>query len=109
MCDHASFWWYNRTVSLPPSLHRYFWNRNPAELDPVRHKESIIETLLEHGDVEACRWMLHTYRDEEITGMLRRVRSISPKTRNFWAVFFHIDLPRSDAYERSAWRNRNRP
>ena len=75
----------------------------------MKHKAAIIETLLEYGDVDACRWMLHTYRDEDVTAMLRRARSLSPKSKSFWAVFFHIDLPRDDAYERSAWHHRNKP
>lgn len=93
-------------MTIPVSLHRYFWNCRVEELDTEEHKYAIIETLLEHGDLEAWRWMVKTYKEEEIIPVLRRSRSISPKSKSFWAVFFHIDLPDAHVREGTPWWNR---
>lgn len=94
---------------IPSSLHRYFWNCRVEELDTETHKGTIISTLLEHGDIEAMRWMLRTYTQEEIVPIVQRSREVSPKSKSFWAVFFHIDLPDAHAREDTPWWNRARP
>lgn len=96
-------------MPVPPSLERYFWSANPATLDTEAHKCYIIEQLLEYGNIEALRWMLGAYSNQDIIAILRRTRMLSPKSRCFWALLFHIDLPHDDVYKRSAWHNRNRP
>ena len=93
-------------MPLPSSLHRYFWNCKLDELDAKKHKGAIIETLLEYGDLEAWRWMVKTYKEEEIIPIVKRSRSVSPRSKSFWAVFFHIDLPQDHVREYSAWYNR---
>lgn len=96
-------------MTVPPSLQRYFWSARPSALDTETDKSYIIEQLLEYGNIEALRWMLGTYSNREIVAILKRTRMLSPKSRSFWALFFHLQLPPDDAYKRSAWYNRNRP
>jgi hypothetical protein len=96
-------------MPLPPFLHRYFWNAKVEEMDTEKHKRDIIETILEMGNIEACRWLLRTYPENAIIPVLRRSRCISPKSKSFWGVYFHIDFPVDDAQKRSAWYNRHRP
>jgi hypothetical protein len=93
-------------MTLPSFLHRHFWNCRVGELDTELHKGAIIETLLEHGDLEAWKWMMKTYKEKEIIPVLRRSRSISPKSKSFWAVFFHIDLPEAHVRQGTPWWDR---
>ncbi len=96
-------------MPVPTSLERYFWSANLGTLDTEANKCYIIEQLLEYGNVEALRWMLGMYSNRNIVEILQCTRMLSPKSRNFWAFFFHIQLPHDDVYKRSAWYNRNRP
>lgn len=80
-------------MTIPSSLHRYFWNCRVEELDTEQHKYAIIETLLERSDLEAWRWMVKTYTEEDIIPVLRRSCLLTPPSRSFWSLFFHIDLP----------------
>lgn len=95
-------------MKLPETLRPYFWNCRFEELDKIKHHYAIISTLLEHGDVDALRWMLRAYKKKDIVDTLRRTRILSPINRNFWALHFHITLPEDDARKYSAWHNRGR-
>jgi hypothetical protein len=41
--------------ALPQSLYRYFWEVDPAQLDPGKHARYIINRLLDKGDLAAAR------------------------------------------------------
>lgn len=73
-------------MPIPSSLHRYFWDVDPRQLDSARHERPIIERLLERGDMESVRWMLKTYDRKRIADVARVSRSLSPKSRNFWQL-----------------------
>ena len=94
-------------MKVPSFLHRYFWNCRVGDLDTEEHRSAIIETLLQYGDVEACRWMLRTYPENAIIPVLRRSRCISPKSKSFWGVYFHIDLPEAHVQQGTPWWDRH--
>jgi hypothetical protein len=93
-------------MKLPESLRPYFWNCRFHELDAKMDQYLVIARLLEHGGAEALRWMLKTYGIHEVTDVLKQTRTLSPESRSFWFVYFHIDLPDDPAREHSAWHNR---
>ncbi len=82
-------------MPIPQTIRRYFWDVDSRLLDSARHERQIIERLLERGDMESIRWLLHTYDRSRIADVARVGRSLSPKSRNFW----NMVLPgtRSDA------------
>ena len=93
-------------MKVPSSFQGHLWSANVASLDTEKHKGYIIEQLLEYGNLEEWRWLLKTYKGNEIVPVLRQSRCISPRSKSFWAVFFHIDLPDAHAREGTPWWDR---
>ncbi len=50
----------------------------------------IIERLLELGDINELEWLNKKYSKEQITNTLRSSRRISPKTGNFFSLYYGI-------------------
>jgi hypothetical protein len=73
---------------VPAELGRFFWDVDPAGLDPLRHKSYIIERILEFGDEKAVRWLFDTFSRDDIAAILDSSRSLSLKSRNFWRLRF---------------------
>jgi hypothetical protein len=71
---------------VPAELGRFFWDVDPAGLDPVRHESYIIERILEFGDEKAARWLFSTFSRGNISAVLDLSRSLSMKSRNFWRL-----------------------
>jgi len=67
-------------------IRRFFWDVDPAGLDPKRHKAYIIERLLEFGDEKAVRWLFEQYPRDDVAAVLESSRSLSNKSRNFWRL-----------------------
>ena len=76
-------------MPIPLTLYRYFWDCDPRLLDITQHERSILDRLLERGDLESVRWMLKTYDHSRIADVVRVSRSLSPKSRNFWELYLH--------------------
>jgi len=81
-------------MSFPQAVRKYFWDTDASQLDVKKHQRYIIGRILEHGDLEAARWLLQAYSKENIQEVLRSTRAVSPRSGKFWASFFHI--PPSD-------------
>ena len=73
---------------VPAELGRFFWDVDPAGLDPLRHKSFIIERILEFGDEKAVRWLFDAFSRDDIAAILESSRSLSMKSRNFWQLRF---------------------
>ncbi len=75
---------------LPPFLQRYFWDIDPTALDVSQHPTYVMERLLEYGDPEAVRWLLQRFSQEELAAVVQRSRQLSPRSANFWALYFGV-------------------
>lgn len=71
---------------IEKSLHVFFWDTKPSQLDIRKNKAYIIERLLELGDERAVHWLFSTYSLKEIRRVLNNSRSLSPKSRQFWDI-----------------------
>jgi hypothetical protein len=71
---------------LPEELRRFFWDVDPAGLDPQRHKSYIIERVLEFGDEKAVHWLFNVYSPADVAAILESSRSLSMKSRSFWRL-----------------------
>lgn len=78
-------------VGLPESLRPFFWDADFHSLSAEKDSFSIISRLLELGDEPAIRFLFGVYNPEEIVSVLRRSRSLSNRSRRFWAIFFDED------------------
>ncbi len=79
---------------IPKHLHTLFWDTNPETFDPGLHPVYTIERVLEHGDEAAVSWLVGEFTKEQIRDVLRIDASLSPRSANFWALFF--DVPRGE-------------
>lgn len=77
-------------VVLPLELKRFFWDVAWERLSPTEHASFVIERLLEYGDLEAVRWVVHTYPPDKIAEVVKTSRRISPKTGAFWTLYLGL-------------------
>jgi hypothetical protein len=67
-----------------------FWDTNLEKFDPAAYPVYTIERVLEHGDEEEAGWLLRNFTKEQIHDVLRTDRHLSPRSANFWALFFGL-------------------
>ena len=69
-----------------------FWDTDVRKLNPVAHKQYIIERILRFGDWEDYKWLRASYPEEEIKQVLLKERTeLDPKSIHFWCQNFNID------------------
>jgi hypothetical protein len=81
---------------LPRRLHQFFWDADPVKIHLRQHAAYIIARLLEHGDLEAIRWLLANYTEPEIASVVKQSQQLSRKTANFWRL--RLGIPESEVY-----------
>ena len=79
---------------LPKFTQKYFWDIDATKLDTEKHATYVIERLLELGNPQSACWLLEHYSRRKIIGVLKKTRSLSRMSANFWAVYFSV--PRSE-------------
>lgn len=77
-------------------LERYridaFWDTDVQSIDPILHREFVIERLLQYGGMEGIRWILENWGADAIKNVVKKSRNISRMTATFWAVYFDLTL-----------------
>jgi len=76
---------------LPKNLKKYFWDVNFVKLDTEKNPDYVIARLLEYGDFETIQWLMRTFGMEEIKKVIFTHRGFSPKSVNFWTLYFNIN------------------
>lgn len=71
-------------------LRPLFWDTNLEKFDPTAYPVYTIERVLEHGDEEEVAWLLRIFTKEQIRDALRTNWHLSPRSANFWALFFGL-------------------
>ncbi|MBI2149708.1 MAG: hypothetical protein HYU27_03770 [Acidobacteria bacterium] len=75
---------------IPKHFRSLFWDTNLEEFDPAAYPVYTVERVLEHGDEEAVAWLLKVFSKEQIRAVLRTDQHLSPRSANFWALFFEL-------------------
>ncbi len=81
----------NKNTQLPQNLQPYFWDVKFEELDSKTHAFLIIKRVLDRGALSDIRWLLKTYREDEIKKVVMQTKDLSRPTANFWADMLHVD------------------
>ena len=71
---------------LPLFLRPFFWDVDFNMLSVEKSAFFIISRLMEHGDEEAVNFLFRTYSRSKMIDVLKRSRSISRRSRNFWRI-----------------------
>ncbi|MBC8526927.1 MAG: hypothetical protein H8D22_08760 [Candidatus Cloacimonetes bacterium] len=79
------------TKKLPEFLRTYFWDVDFDKLDMDAYPKYVLSRILEYGNEKAVRWMKKNYTKDDVADVLFRLRSVSPKSANFWSVIYDID------------------
>lgn len=75
-------------MKLPSSFKKYFWEVNLKDIDPLKHKNYIIERLLEYGDEKTFRWLIKNFGLQTVLKVGRKGKKVSSKTKNFLNLIF---------------------
>jgi hypothetical protein len=81
--------WYN-TNMIPEYLYKYFWDTNPANIDIKENGSDIIHRILNEGDTMAIKWMFRNFETNLIKEVIMERRGFTPRSLNFWRLFFDI-------------------
>lgn len=93
---------------LPKHISKYFWDLNPKKLSLERDKEFITERILEYGDTAEFSWLQKTYDKQEIIKVLKKSRRISPKTGNYFALYYNIPKQELECIRKPFTQKQNR-
>lgn len=77
---------------FPAFLKKYFWDTEFKNIKIREHKRYVAERILEYGDIYALKWLLSNIGKETIKQILLQGRGLSPRSADFWALYF--DIPR---------------
>lgn len=75
---------------LPKSLKPFFWDVDFENLSVKESSHFIISRLMEHGDEAALRFLLRACSRQELRETLQTSRSISRRSRKFWALLLDV-------------------
>lgn len=75
---------------IPEFLSKYFWDVEVSSLDVKAQGSFIIERILEKGDEQAVVWLRDTFPRDEITRVAGMSRRLSPKSRTYWGLVYHL-------------------
>ena len=75
---------------IPTDFKRYFWDTDINKLSIEKNRNYIIERLLELGDIRELKWLKETYPKKDIIDTLKSSTRISPKTGNFFALYYQV-------------------
>lgn len=60
-------------TKLPESFRYLFWSYRFSEIDPIKHKKTIISNILNHGDLEHWRWLIKTYGRKHLKEVIESI------------------------------------
>lgn len=73
-------------MDMPTTVSRYFWGDNLKELDLQKHEKYIAQTLLEHGDGIAVKWLVSVISMETLKLLFVSLK-LSKKSHHFWSLY----------------------
>lgn len=86
-------------MTIPPSLHHFFWDVDVTKLDPEKKPFFVISRLLDKGDVEAVKWVRKNYNTESIRETLENYRDFSLQSGSLWALIYQVSLKKVKCFQ----------
>ena len=75
-----------------------FWDTDIKGINAQKHKQAIIERVLERGSWENIKEIIAYYGKEEVTETAKKSRWFSDKTMHFISGYFNIPLEHLRCY-----------
>ena len=77
---------------------KIFWDIDLAQLDEVKNARFITERVITRGTLEDWMELKRIYGLEKIKNEILSIRTLDPKTLNFFSSYFNIDKKRFRCY-----------
>lgn len=77
-----------KTSPVPDEFYYLFWDTKPGKIDLRKNARYVIERVLENGDLRSLKWIQMIYPTRLIIETLKASRKISPRSKNFWTIWF---------------------
>jgi hypothetical protein len=76
--------------NIPKFVEIFLWDVSKKRISLSDNSQFIIERVLEYGDEKSLTWLEKTFEKDEITEVLKKSKKISPKTGNFFAMYYNL-------------------
>ena len=77
-------------MKIPKNLKHIFWDTNIQNIDKEKHKQYIIDRVLEYADFDGDKWIEGIYTKSEIVECIKDSKTISIKTANMYSLIYNI-------------------
>ncbi|MBU1966974.1 hypothetical protein KJ707_02355 [Patescibacteria group bacterium] len=77
-------------LSVPQKFQPLLPSSEVKNLDAGRDKKYIISSFLKNATLDAWRWMLEVYQQQDIIEVVKTSAQLKEKDVNFWTGYFHI-------------------
>ncbi len=91
-------------IDLPPTTRAFFQEYAFEKLDPIQHRDLIIERLLAYGNREEIRWLYQTYGKEKLRAWVSEMgaRRLPRLRYNLWCVISKLQ-PDQEILQKRIW------
>lgn len=89
-------------LQLPPAVRAVLWDVDPQAVTEAQ-AAFLIERVLEWGDADACRWLLSTFKREEVERVVRASPRLSRMSARFWAIYLGVPPESVQKLAHSGW------
>lgn len=77
-------------MKIPEVFNIYFWDVDFNNLDIDLDYFFILERILKFGRAEAIKWLLDSFKDNQIIEVIKNSIRIDLKTATFWMYHFNL-------------------
>lgn len=74
----------------PPRSAACFWDVEIASIHLPEHAYFVTERILNFGSRKEIKWLLKNVSADAIREVITTSKSLSPKSRSFWSLFFSL-------------------
>lgn len=80
-------------LTLPDTFRPLLWSYDFSEIDPVRHKKTIIVQTLNYGTLDQWRWLIKSYGREGVREVLAQISAseLKPRALGLAALVFRTN------------------
>lgn len=78
----------NQTKKVIKFRQSLFWDVDPKTIHPKKHARYIIERMLDLGNLQEVKWLVHYYPPMLIRDTLHHSRVIHKKSKSLWQLLF---------------------
>lgn len=72
---------------IPGELCWLFWEVDPSTIELPRHRDYVLERIMQRGNWAAMQWLIRTFTTADLGDfLLRKGARLSPRERAYWSL-----------------------